>query len=154
MRSLIIALATLMLAFPVLASEVQTNQFEDPELQQRYQTLTRELRCPLCQNENIAESGAPIANDMRREVHRRLEQGQTDEEITSALVDRFGDFVRYRPEFSVRTWLLWVGPFVAVAIGILVVIVLAMRARRRQPTTEEAPLSEEERRRVEKWLRE
>jgi len=154
MRALMIVFAAVLLAFPVAAEDLQTNQLEDPELQERYQSLTRELRCPMCQNENIAESGAPISNQMRREVHRRLEQGQTDEEIVAALVERFGDFVRYRPEFSARTWVLWFGPFVAIAVGIGVVIVMAIRARRRRPGTEEAPLSEEERRRVEKWLRE
>lgn len=153
MRTLMMAFAALLLALPVQA-DVQTNQLEDEELRERYQSLTRELRCPMCQNENIAESAAPIANDMRREVHRRLEKGQSDEEITAALVERFGDFVRYRPEFSPRTYLLWFGPFVAIAVGIAVVIVMAVRARRRRPSTENAPLSDDERRRVAKWLRE
>ncbi|TVP54701.1 MAG: cytochrome c-type biogenesis protein CcmH [Halomonadaceae bacterium] len=137
MWRLLLLTLCLLLALPVQAS-IQTNELSDPEKQRRYQDLTRELRCPLCQNENIAESAAPIANDMRRDVHRRLEAGQSDEEIVEALVERFGEFVRYRPVMSSSTVLLWYGPFIAIAIGLLVVLILGLGARRRQQAADKA----------------
>ncbi len=152
MRGLILGLLVAF-ALPVLG-EVQTNQLEDPELRERYQKLTRELRCPTCQNENVAESGAPVANDIRRHVHRMLEEGKTDEQIIEFMVERFGEFVRYRPEMSARTYVLWYGPFVAIGVGVLVVIILASRARRRRQGVDDAALSKEEQEKVERWLRE
>lgn len=146
---------SLLLAFtlPVLA-ELQTNELSDPEKQRRYQELTRELRCPLCQNESIAESGAPIANDMRRDVHRRLQEGQSDEEIVQALVARFGEFVRYSPPVKPATWALWFGPFVLVLVGLLVVLLLGLRARRSPQSEEVSPLDEKDRARLQRLLKE
>lgn len=152
MRGLMMILL-LGLAMPLMA-EVQTNELDDPELRERYQKLTRELRCPTCQNENVAESGAPVANDIRRHVHQQLEAGRSDEEIVAFMVERFGEFVRYRPEMSPRTYVLWYGPFVAIGLGILVVIILALRARQRRKGTDEQALSREEQEKVERWLRE
>jgi len=153
LRATLLLLLSCLLALPAMA-DLQTNELSDPELQQRYQKLTRELRCPMCQNENIAESSAPISNDMRREVHRRLEAGQSDEEIVGALVERFGEFVRYRPEMSARTYVLWYGPFVGVGIGILVVLLLGLRARRNRQEDAASPLNDAERERVRELLKE
>ncbi len=142
------ALLVLVLTLPAVAQE----RLEDPELRARFGELTRELRCPKCQNESIAESGAPISEDMRERVRRMLRDGASDEAIRQAMVDRFGSFVSYRPEFAPRTWALWLGPFVLLFIGIGVVLLLVARNRARQQV-EAKPLSQEERRRAEQWLR-
>ncbi|RML38486.1 Cytochrome c-type bioproteinsis protein CycL, partial [Pseudomonas syringae pv. maculicola] len=76
----------------------------------RYSELTRELRCPKCQNQDIADSNAPIAADLRKEIYRMLGEGQSNQKIIDFMVDRYGDFVRYKPSLNARTWLLWFGP--------------------------------------------
>ncbi|MEQ6886896.1 cytochrome c-type biogenesis protein [Salicola sp. Rm-C-2C1-2] len=144
----LLLLALLVVAAPGMAQE----RFEDPELRERFSELTRELRCPKCQNESIAESGAPISEDMRERVRRMMQEGATDEAIRQAMIDRFGSYVSYRPEFAPRTWALWIGPFVALVIGIGVVLLLVARNRARRQI-ESSELSEEERRRAEQWLR-
>ncbi|MFO7787051.1 MAG: cytochrome c-type biogenesis protein, partial [Halospina sp.] len=90
-EAVLLLLAVVLLATPATAQE----RFEDPELRERFSELTRELRCPKCQNESIAESGAPISQDMRERVHRMMEEGATNEEIRQAMVERFGSFVSY-----------------------------------------------------------
>ncbi|KAA8984268.1 MULTISPECIES: cytochrome c-type biogenesis protein [Gammaproteobacteria] len=147
-EAVLLLLAVMLLAMPAAAQE----RFEDPQLRERFSELTRELRCPKCQNESIAESGAPISEDMRERVRRMMREGATDEEIRQAMVDRFGSFVSYRPEFAPRTWALWIGPFVALVIGVGVVLALVARNRARRQL-DSTPLSDEERRRAEQWLR-
>lgn len=147
-EAVVLLLALLILAAPTVAQE----RFEDRELRERFSELTRELRCPKCQNESIAESGAPISEDMRERVRRMMQEGATDEAIRQAMIDRFGSYVSYRPEFAPRTWALWLGPFVALVVGIGVVLLLVARNRARRQF-ESSALSEEERRRAEQWLR-
>ena len=147
-EAVLLLLAVMLLAMPAAAQE----RFEDPQLRERFSELTRELRCPKCQNESIAESGAPISEDMRERVRRMMREGATDEEIRQAMVDRFGSFVSYRPEFAPRTWALWIGPFVALVIGVGVVLALVARNRARRQL-DSTPLSDEARRRAEQWLR-
>lgn len=103
------------------ASAVDVNEpFDDPVLNERYQTLIREIRCPKCQNETIADSNAPIAADLRRQVHQRVAAGESEEQIVEFLRSRYGDFVLYRPQLKPSTWALWAGPFIFLAIGGLV----------------------------------
>ncbi|MCK7547115.1 cytochrome c-type biogenesis protein [Marinobacter koreensis] len=125
-------------------------QFKDPGQETRYQELISELRCPKCQNQNIADSDAPIAADMRDEVYRMMKDGAGNEEIVDSLVARFGEFVRFKPAFNARTFLLWATPAIAVLIGLLAVAVVIVRARRRD--REGAPLSDEERARAARIL--
>ncbi|HEX5048681.1 MAG TPA: cytochrome c-type biogenesis protein [Gammaproteobacteria bacterium] len=113
---------------------------DDPALNQRYWALIREIRCPLCKNESIAESGAPIAADLRREVKRRLVGGASDEEIKEFLVERYGDFILYRTRFTPETWALWLGPFVFLAVGGFA-FWRVLRVRRGQ-TLDDEPLDE------------
>lgn len=94
----------------------------DPLTEARYQHLIEELRCLVCQNQNIAESNAPLAVDLRNQVLKMLEEGRSDSEIKDYLIARYGDFVLYRPPFKPVTWLLWVGPFLLLAIGLFVAI--------------------------------
>src|SRR5690606_30584825 len=86
---------------------IDTYEFGSDSERARFRQLTEELRCPKCQNQNIADSNAPIATDLRREIFRMLEEGKSDDEIVDYLVDRYGDFVRYKPPVNARTLLLW-----------------------------------------------
>jgi cytochrome c-type biogenesis protein CcmH len=91
--------------------------FDDPALNARYWSLIREIRCPLCMNESIADSGAPVAADLRREVHRLLAEGKSDDEIKDFMSSRYGDFVLYRPRVTPVTYALWASPFVLLVVG-------------------------------------
>lgn len=96
---------------------------------ERYRRLSQELRCLVCQNQNIADSDAPLAADLREQLRLQLEQGRSDVEITEYLTARYGDFVLYRPPFKPTTWLLWLGPFVMLAVALVVALRFA-RLRR------------------------
>jgi len=125
--------------------------FDTREQEVRYQNLIAELRCPKCQNQNIADSNAPISQDMRNEVYEMMQAGASNEEIVDALVARFGEFVRYKPELDSRTFLLWATPAIAVFGGLLVVAGVVIRARRVE--RQAAGLSAEERARAEQILK-
>jgi len=125
---------------------IETYEFSDPALEERYQELSAELRCPKCQNQNIAASNAPISKDLRRQLHQQLEAGASDEEILAYMVDRYGEFVRYRPRFAGATVVLWLAPLLLLAAG-GVLVFLVLRSRKgggEAPAT----LDEDERRRV------
>ena len=107
---------------------IETYEFSSPELEKRYQALSQELRCPKCQNQNIADSNAPISQDLRRILHEQLEAGASDQEILDYMVARYGEFVRYRPEFSSATAALWLAPLILLALA-AVVVALLMRGR-------------------------
>ena len=127
---------------------IDTYEFASEAERERYRTLTEELRCPKCQNQNIADSNAPIAMDLRAEIYRMLEEGRSNEEIVEHLVLRYGDFVRYKPPLDQRTLLLWYGP-AALLLGGLGALVLIVRRRRRVDASPQAgELSPEERERL------
>lgn len=107
---------------------------DDPALAQRLHQLTQELRCVVCQNESLADSTAPLAQDLKREIAQRLRQGQSDAQITDFLVARYGDFVRYRPPWRAATLLLWLGPLCFVGLALWVV---RRHARAGEPEPEE-----------------
>jgi len=106
--------------------------FDDPELNRRYQNLLHEVRCPQCRTESIAESNAPIAADLRREIRAQMADGKSDEEIKEFLLARYGEFVLYRPLFTPKNYALWAGPFVFLVIGGLV-FWRVLRVRQAQP---------------------
>jgi len=124
----IVGLVFLLVA-SVAQGAIDARDFPSEEARARFDTLVEELRCPKCQNQNIAASNAPIALDMRDEVYRRILAGESDQEIVAALVERFGDFVRYRPALEPRTWPLWFGPAIAILVGLLVAVIIVRRAR-------------------------
>lgn len=104
--------------------------FENPVLQKRYETLTRQLRCLVCQNETIADSSASLAADLRRELREQIAVGRSDEEILKFMTDRYGAFVLYKPPFEPRTWLLWAAPGLLLLVGLLSAgVVITRRAR-------------------------
>ena len=130
MRLISLFILTLVLAFSVNqaeASPVDTYEFHDEVTKIRFQALTKELRCPKCQNQNLAGSNSPIASDLRKELYELLQQGKADSEIVSFMVDRYGEFVLYRPRVSSLTYVLWFGPIVLILLGIIIVIVIVRR---------------------------
>ncbi len=149
-----VRIVCLVLAFflsGVAAADVaDVYDFSDRAQEQRYQNLIAELRCPKCQNQNIADSNAPISKDMRNVVYRMMKDGASDEEIIESLVGRFGEFIRYKPELDSRTFLLWATPAIAVLGGFLVVAGVVIRSRR--AGMESQALSAEERSRVDEML--
>ncbi|ATJ84122.1 cytochrome c-type biogenesis protein [Halomonas beimenensis] len=132
MARLIRPLLAMLVLLPLLAQAggIEVRRFEDPVLEQRYQSLTATLRCPKCQNQAIGDSDSPIAGDMRDRVYRLLQDGRSDKEILDFMVRRFGDYVLYNPRLEGRTLLLWGLPAALVLLGALVVA-LMVRARRR-----------------------
>lgn len=126
--------------------------FDSRSEEQRYQNLIAELRCPKCQNQNIADSNSPISKDMRNAVYQMMLDGASDEEIVASLVGRFGEFVKYKPDLDSRTFMLWATPAIAVLGGLLVVAGVAARSRRAGKT--EPVLSTEEQARIDKMLAE
>ncbi|MCK9488088.1 MAG: cytochrome c-type biogenesis protein CcmH [Xanthomonadales bacterium] len=109
----------------------------------RFYTLAAELRCMVCQNQSLADSDAPLARDLRRELFELMQSGRSDAEIKTYLTERYGDFVLYRPPLDRRTWWLWFGPGILAVIG-LVAVALIVRSRRRQSDAAKLrPLEEE-----------
>ena len=99
------------------ASDPTPLQFKDVAQETRFHRLTAELRCVMCQNQSLADSNAQIAHDLRREVLDLMNQGKSDEEIKRFLVDRYGEFVLYKPDIGGNTWLLWFGPALLLLAG-------------------------------------
>lgn len=130
------------------SAAIDTYQFKDEDERARFRTLTAELRCPKCQNQNIADSNAPIATDLRREIFRMLEEGQSNAQIVDFLVLRYGDFVLYKPPVNTSTYLLWYGPFALLGLGALGLAGLVLRRRKVENNPAQAALSVNERERL------
>lgn len=121
----------------------------DVAIEKRMVAISEELRCLVCQNESLSGSHAELAQDLRREIRSMIAAGKTDKEILDFMVDRYGDFVRYRPPIKPTTWLLWGGPFLLLGGGVAALIVFL---RRRAKESAAPALSDEERRRAEALL--
>lgn len=115
-RRITVALACVLAMAPAAAIDTE-RAFEDDAMQARYQRLIEEVRCLTCQNQSIKDSNAPLARDLRAIVREQMEAGATDAEIYAFLQARYGDFALYKPPFSARTALLWLSPFLLLAIG-------------------------------------
>jgi cytochrome c-type biogenesis protein CcmH len=148
---LLLGAMLLLAALPARAVEPR-ERLADPALEARARTISGELRCLVCQNESIDESGADLAHDIRVFVRERLTAGDTDAAAMQAIVSRYGSFVLLRPPMEPATYLLWYGPPVLVAVG-LVAASLWLR-RRQQVAADIAPLSADETRRLDGLLRE
>lgn len=145
MRRLIYALGLILGSFGIAQAAIDTYEFSNQAERDRYRVLIEELRCPKCQNQNIADSDAPIAMDMREQIFQKLESGESDEQIIEYLVDRYGDFVRYNPPVNSRTLILWYGPAALLLIGFGIVAVIVLRRRRSgRATADEQQLSTDE----------
>ncbi len=151
-RALRVGLAGLLLGMALAgAARAQVHasaaQALPPVLEQRADKLAHGLRCLVCQNQTLAESNAPLAQDMRKLIRDQLAAGRSDAQIMRFFEDRYGDFVRYDPPFKPVTWLLWLGPFALLALGFLV---LARTLKRRAGAR--PPLTADERERAARFL--
>ena len=118
MRLIVLRVLTvLLLILPLLANAEVQPLADDPAVEARLRHLSHELRCLVCQNQTLADSNAPLAQDLRQEVRELIVKGLSDQEITDYLVVRYGEFVRYRPAVNAQTLLLWIGPALLLAIG-------------------------------------
>lgn len=124
----LLALLLLLVACTAAWTIENVAPFDDPAMQARYEALVKELRCLVCQNESIADSNALLAADLRREVREMMLAGRTDEEIKDFMVERYGEWVLFRPRLLPQTWLLWFAP----ALLLLPGIVIATRIIRRR----------------------
>lgn len=147
------AVAVLMAVFcttPAFAV-IETYEFSSPRLEARYRALSQELRCPKCQNQNIADSNAPISQDLRALVYAQLEAGASDEEILKDMVARYGEFVRYSPAASGAALWLWLAPALMLGAGFLLLLLLLRRGR--NPVTDDGDaLTAEERQRLARMM--
>ena len=133
MRPLVLLLLFALL--PTLACAVEPLPFRDRAEEQRFQQLAAELRCVKCQNQSLADSNAPIAHDLRREVFELMREGHSDDEIKDFLSRRYGEFVLYRPPLAGDTLLIWIAPPLVLLAGTLV-LWLVVRGRRRPAAAE------------------
>ena len=145
MKCVLLTLSYLLLSLLLSMSAsavVDVHTFDTESQRQRYLSLVDELRCPKCQNQNLSGSDADIAADLRRELHRLLLEGKTDREIIAFMVDRYGDFILYRPRLQVNTGLLWFAPVILLLSG--GIVLWRMTYRPRDVTAENLTKSEEE----------
>jgi cytochrome c-type biogenesis protein CcmH len=122
---------------------------DDPVLEQRLISISEEMRCLVCQNESLAGSRSDLANDLRREIRTLIKEGKSDDQIRNFMVERYGDFVLYRPPVKPTTWLLWIGPFIILLIGIAGLLTYL---RRRNNAVSNIPLSDDDNKRIDALL--
>ena len=111
-------------------AQVDTFEFETQEQQKRFRALSDELRCPMCQNTSLSGSTGGVAEDLRREVHRMIMEGMSDEQIEQFMYERYGDFIFYKPRLKPETILLWFGPLIFFLIGAVVLVGIWRKAKR------------------------
>ena len=136
----------------VANAAIDTYEFANDAERDRFRELTKELRCPKCQNQDIADSNAPIATDLRREIYRMLGEGKDNQQILDFMVARYGDFVLYKPALTSKTAVLWFGPLALLMGGLVVIGVIVGRRRRTGPAEGPDTLSAEERQRLDTLL--
>ncbi len=143
-QCLILIALTSWLLVPVNGiAEVELLEFDSPQHEQRYKKLIAELRCLVCQNQNLADSNAELAQDLRSITYNMIHDGSEDDEIVDFMVARYGDFVLYRPPFKTTTLLLWIGPFIILLIGVLsAVFVIRRRKRQTAPAVDSTQLKQ------------
>ena len=122
---------------------------DDPITEQRLISISEEMRCLVCQNESLAGSRSDLANDLRREIRVLINEGKSDDQIRSFMVERYGDFVLYRPPVKPLTWLLWIGPFVILGLG---VAGLLMYLRRRDSSVPNVALTDADNQKIDALL--
>lgn len=147
MRTLCLTILLFLIASPLSADEAEPNS-ENPIIEARMLGLSEELRCVVCQNESLAGSQAPLAQDLRQEIREMMEAGMSDHEIVEFFVERYGDFVLYNPPLKPLTYILWFGPAILFILGFIVVF-LTLRKRRE---TAAVSLSSEDHRRAKELL--
>ena len=141
-------LLSLCLVGPVVAKDAQPT--EDPQIEARFKNLTQQLRCPVCQNETLADSNADLAKQMRDQIREQIKAGKSDDEIKAYLTQRYGDFPLYKPPMKPMTYFLWFGPFLLLVVGTATLFLFLKRRRELIP---EQALTAEERKQAEEILR-
>ncbi|GGA98736.1 cytochrome c-type biogenesis protein [Agarivorans gilvus] len=116
-----------------LSAAIDVHEFDSPEQEQLFRELTRELRCPKCQNNNIADSNAGLAQDLREKTYQMVKQGSTKQQVLDYMVARYGNFVRYDPPLTPAVMLLWAAPLAIIVLGLLVVLRMAKRKADSKP---------------------
>jgi cytochrome c-type biogenesis protein CcmH len=144
LASIIVLLCSLLLSSTTY-SQVDTFEFDTTEQQNRFRTLSDELRCPMCQNSNLSGSTGGVAEDLRREVHRMIMEGMSDSEILQFMFERYGDFILFRPRLTPGTVLLWFGPLLFLLIGGLIAFGIWRRARKISDSDTQLNKSQQER---------
>ena len=129
MRVLLVLVLLIAAIVPATAA-VEILDFDNPTDEARYKRLIAELRCTVCQNQNLADSNAELARDLRNKVYTMIRDGKTDEEIYAFMVQRYGNYILYRPPLKTSTALLWVGPFLIMGVGVAVLLNVVRRRRR------------------------
>jgi cytochrome c-type biogenesis protein CcmH len=132
---LLLPLVIVLVAMAPAHAAIEAYQFRDAQTEELYKDLIKELRCLVCQNQNLADSDADLAKDLRQQTYEMLQQGKDREQIIEFMVSRYGDFVLYRPPVKKSTFLLWAGPF-ALLVIVLVFVVLRVRNARTADTPE------------------
>mgnify|MGYP000976326336 CR=1 FL=1 len=149
MKNKLILLMLMIVVSTSSQARIAAYEFESAAQETTYKELTHELRCLVCQNQNIADSNAELAQDLKRKTYELVVEGKTKQQITDYMIERYGDFVMYRPPISNTTLLLWAGPFIIFLIGL---IVLFKVIRSRHHETDEQ-LSNEQKNRAEQLLK-
>lgn len=131
---------------------IEAHEFESDVQRQRYQSFIEEMRCPKCQNQNLAGSDSPISADLRRELYDMIKLGKSDKEIVDFMVERYGDFILYRPRITPATYALWGVPAALLTIGVIVLILILHRRRRLALEQSPQSLSADEKARLDALL--
>jgi len=150
MKAISIAFFTILLSIASVnaLSAFNTYQFDDPVKEKRFDKLINELRCTVCQNQTIAGSNADLAKDLRDKVYKMVQDGKTEQQVKDFMVERFTDFVLYRPPVKKSTYLLWGGPFILLGLA-LVFLVIQIRKRIHAPAVE---IDEHQHQRIQEML--
>ncbi len=139
---MMLACTSLLFSMNVLATPVDTYEFKSVDNQQRALSLAHQLRCPQCQNQNLVDSNSPVAQDLRLEVYKMVDNGKSDSDIIEFMTSRYGDFVLYNPKLDSKTYLLWLGPFGLLILGLFIGFIFVRKQRIQ--ATESTTLSAEQ----------
>ncbi|MBR9856129.1 MAG: cytochrome c-type biogenesis protein [Oceanisphaera sp.] len=148
--SVLILLAGLWL--PPAMAAIDVYEFDSPQQEETFRELTRELRCPKCQNQDIADSNAELAKDLREKTYTMLREGSSKKEIIDFMVARYGNFILYKPPVMASTLILWLGPVLVMLLGLVIVLVRTRKKSRNSPNGADSALSEQEQRRLAELL--
>ena len=140
MRTLLLLVALCVCITPVQAA-IEAYEFDSAQMEADYRKLIDELRCLVCQNQNLSGSDADLARDLRRETYEMLREGKSPQQVVEFMVARYGDFVLYRPQFKTNTYLLWLGPFLLLLI-VLYLVVGRLRAAAKPVEVDAAAMAE------------
>jgi len=127
---------------------IEVNEFSNKQDENRFNTLVNELRCVVCQNQNLADSNAELAQDLRQRVYQMIQKGQSSEEIIDFMVARYGDFVLYKPPFNQQTFILWLGPFLILLFAVIFLFVFIKKNK----ISTQSVITEEEKNQAEKLI--